>query len=287
MSKKSEINALISLLDDEDDAIVENVSNKLLSYGEEVIFNLENSWEKTVNPIVHERIEEIIHQIQFTLVYKALENWLRDPFPDLYKGAEIVAKYQYPDLDSDSTKIMVEGIKQKIWLEMNNELTPLETINVFNHVFYGYLGFGGDYKSQPNIADLCINTVLETKKGASITLGILYVVIAQELNLPVYGVNLHRHFILSYQKRFIEKFDQDNANESMFYINAMNKGIVFEREEIKSYLKKMDKEVEDKFFSPASNQEVINELLYYLWFFFKNNQQDVRAAEIQKLRDLF
>jgi hypothetical protein len=99
MSKKTEIKALISLLDDEDEAIVENVSNKLLSFGEEVIFNLENSWEKTINPLVHERIEGIIHEIQFNLVYKALKNWLRDPFPDLFKGAEIIAKYQYPDLE--------------------------------------------------------------------------------------------------------------------------------------------------------------------------------------------
>ncbi|MFT4644052.1 MAG: regulator of sirC expression with transglutaminase-like and TPR domain [Planctomycetota bacterium] len=287
MSKKTEIKALISLLDDEDEAIVENVSNKLLSFGEEVIFNLENSWEKTINPLVHERIEGIIHEIQFNLVYKALKNWLRDPFPDLFKGAEIIAKYQYPDLDSENTRAMVEGIKQKIWLEMNNDLTPLETISVFNHVFYGYLGFGGDYKSKPDVSDFCINHVLESKKGASITLGIIYVIVAQELNLPVYGVNLHRHFILSYQKRFIEHLDQDHASESMFYINAMNKGIVFEREEIKSYLKKMKKEAEVKFFSPASNQEVINELLYYMGFLFKNNNQENRADEIKQLRKLF
>ena len=157
MSKKTEIKALISLLDDEDDVIVNNVSNKLLSYGEQVIFNLENSWEKTVNPIVHERIEEIIHKIQFKTIYNSLENWLRDPFPDLYKGAEIVAKYQFPDLDSESTRNIVEGIKQKVWLELNNDLTPLETINVFNHVFYGYLGFKGDYKSKVDVSDFCIN----------------------------------------------------------------------------------------------------------------------------------
>ena len=287
MSKKTEIKALISLLDDEDDVIVNNVSNKLLSYGEQVIFNLENSWEKTVNPIVHERIEEIIHKIQFKTIYNSLENWLRDPFPDLYKGAEIVAKYQFPDLDSESTRNIVEGIKQKVWLELNNDLTPLETINVFNHVFYGYLGFKGDYKSKVDVSDFCINHLLETKKGASITLGILYVFIAQELNLPIYGVNLHRHFILSYQIRFIEKFDQNYSTESMFYINAMNKGIVFEREEIKSYLKKMEKEVEDKFFSPASNKEVINELLSYVWHYFKSNKQEDRAAEIEQLRNLF
>ena len=60
MSQNTEIQALISLLDDEDEAVVENVTNKLLSYGETVIFNLETAWETNVNPILQEnQIQEL------------------------------------------------------------------------------------------------------------------------------------------------------------------------------------------------------------------------------------
>ncbi len=287
MSKKTEIQALISLLDEDNEVILKNVTQKLLSYGEEVVFNLENSWEQSMNPIIHERIEDIIHQIQFNSVYQQLKIWLKDPYPDLFKGAEIVSKYQFPDYDTANIRNIVAGIKQKIWIELNNYLTPLETINVFNQVFFGILSFRGEYKLNHDISGYCINHLIETKKGTSITLGILYIIIAQDLNIPIYGVTLYRHFILSFQKGFIEDFNIDNSSQSLFYINAMSGGVIFQREEIKVYLKKMKQKNEIKFFSPASNKELIKELLYYIWNNYTNAKQQKKADEIEKLRSLF
>ena len=56
MSNNSEIQALISLLDDDDEIVIENVTNKLLSYGESVIFNLESAWEENVDPKLQDEI---------------------------------------------------------------------------------------------------------------------------------------------------------------------------------------------------------------------------------------
>ncbi|MGB1018852.1 MAG: transglutaminase family protein, partial [Chitinophagales bacterium] len=174
MSKKTEIEALIRLLDEEDEMILENVTNKLLSYGEEVVFNLENSWGISTSPLVQERIESIIDQINFNEVYKALKKWSNSNNPDLYNGVEIIAKYQFPDLDSENIKTSISGIKQKIWLEINNDLTPLELVSVFNHIFFGQFGFKSKINEKPDINDFCINYVLEAKKGSAILIGVLY-----------------------------------------------------------------------------------------------------------------
>lgn len=286
MIERSEINALISLLDDEDPEIFENVSNRLISYGPLVIKDLEDAWSETFNPNLHDIIEDIIQTINFKIVYDELEFWSNDNYASLFDGAIIVAKYHYPDLEEKEVKEAFNKVKQKIWLELNNGFTPLENINIFNQVFYGILGFDGSYKSKSETSNFCINSVLDTKNGNSISLGILYILLAQELELPVYGVNLYRHFILAYQKNFIFDYKIDNSLDTIFYLNPMNKGVPFQRREIKEYLKSSNVEAKDIYFQPADPKQIIKELLYYMQYHFIAKNETGKAEEIRKLKEL-
>ncbi|MGB1247940.1 MAG: transglutaminase family protein [Chitinophagales bacterium] len=287
MSKATEINALIRLLDDEDPNVYKNVTNKLISYGKEVVPMLESVWEDDFNPAVHERIENLIHQINFESVKTQLKDWIADEEHNLLNGALIVASYHFSDVKKEHVQLMVSQIKQKIWLELHDYLTPLEQVNVFNQIFYGLLGFGGSYSQKPEMRDYCVNYVLESKNGTSISLGLIYMIIAHELQLPIYGVLLNRHFVLSYQKRFIQDFTQDYAEESVFYINPMNKGMVFQREEIKTYLKSLKQEPQTSDYTPASNKLIVLELLKYLLHYFSSNDELQKVEEIQLLIELF
>ncbi|MEZ4979451.1 MAG: transglutaminase-like domain-containing protein [Chitinophagales bacterium] len=287
MSKGTEILALISLLDDDDPEVYENVSNKILSFGLSIIPDLENAWGESFNPKLHQRIEELIHQINFRSVYADLEEWLNDDYATILEGALIVARYHFPDFDKDEFFINFNKVQQKIWLELNQSFTPLENINIFNQVFYTILGFSGNYNKQAEISDFCINHVLESRKGNSISIGLLYLILAQQLELPVYGVNLYRHFILAYQKNFIFDYDEENFKETIFYLNPMNKGVPFQRREIQDYLKSMQVEEKLSFFNPAPPKALIKELLFYMQYYFVSRNEHDKALEISQLKDLF
>lgn len=58
-----------------------------------------------------------------------------------------------------------------------------------------------------------INTVIESRKGNPLSLSLLYSVIAESLDLPIYGVNLPNHFVLAY-------LDENGA--SLFLPEKMN-----------------------------------------------------------------
>jgi regulator of sirC expression with transglutaminase-like and TPR domain len=287
MSQRKEINALIRLLDDEDPEVYENVSKRIISYGTEVIPELENAWSDSANLALHDRIEELIHIIQFTGLKEDLKDWLKDDLAILLDGALLVARYQFPDLNKDDVYQQIDKARQKIWLELNQSYTPLENINIFNQVFYTIIGFNGVKNEEVDIADFCINHVGESKKGNAISLGILYIILSQQLELPVYGVNLYRHFVLAYQKNFVFDFDMDNARETIFYMNPVNKGVPFQRREIKDYLKSMKVEEKESFFTPATNKEIIRELLYYVKFYFVSKDKTIKAEEISKLIGMF
>ena len=63
-----ELKSLVALLDDDDDEVVAHVEKKLKTLGNGVLPFLEEAWEKTFNPKAHERIEDMVHFLQFELV---------------------------------------------------------------------------------------------------------------------------------------------------------------------------------------------------------------------------
>ncbi|MGF1639008.1 MAG: hypothetical protein ACFCUU_18170, partial [Cyclobacteriaceae bacterium] len=55
-----ELKALASLLDDEDYSIVDQIEQKIISIGNEMIPYLEHEWENSFNPNVQRKIEDLI-----------------------------------------------------------------------------------------------------------------------------------------------------------------------------------------------------------------------------------
>ena len=94
----SELDALISLLEDPDEEIFSTIRNKLLSLGHDVIPALEHKWENTFNNTLQTRIEDIIQSIQFREVEASLRLWADTGGTDLLSGTLLISKYQYPDL---------------------------------------------------------------------------------------------------------------------------------------------------------------------------------------------
>jgi len=99
MENIAEISALVKLLDDPDEEVYQHVEKKLLEYGGEVIHFLENAWEQSFDGLLQQRIENIVHQIQFNTVKEDLNLWYLSGAFDLLQGAMIINRYQYSDLD--------------------------------------------------------------------------------------------------------------------------------------------------------------------------------------------
>jgi regulator of sirC expression with transglutaminase-like and TPR domain len=284
MGNNSEINALIYLLDDEDNDVLTHVYNKLVSYGPSIIPSLEEAWSSDLTPATHERLEEIIHEIQFETTLREFKTWADSDTQDLITALFLAAKYFYPELKLEDVKKKMLKLRQSIWLELSYNQTPLEQIQIFNQVFYSFHKFTGTQSSN-NFNELCINHVLETKSGNAVLLGMIYQILANELNLPIYGVTLSRHYVLAFCKHDISDFEahENLEREVMFYINPINQGSIFSRNEIKDYLNKLEIEHSPKYFTPADNFTIVNELISYLIDLDSTQNNSERRNELQKI----
>lgn len=290
MLEKNEIHALIQLLEDPDENIYDHVSAKIVELGVPIIADLEQAWETTIDSFYQKRIEQIIDKIQKKNLEEKLKLWLTKNSNDLIQGATLLAKFQYPDIDVAYVKKEIETIKQSIWLELRENLTPMEKVNTFNQIFYNEFGFGGNLKNVFNPNNNFIHLCLERKKGSPIMLGIIYLAIAQQLRLPIFGVDLPFHFALAYCKF---KYNEDMAiipsgsQQVIFYINPISKGLLFSRSDIQDYLTRMNVKPKRSHFTPIENRETVYSLFKHLKACYINNNEAEKVTDVQRLMDLF
>jgi len=284
MKDMNELKALISLVDEPDNTLFEQVSQRIHAYGMEAIQALEDAWENTFDDNIQQRIIAIIHNIQQEHLYTELNNWANFGYTDLLKGFILVTKFQYPDLDTDQVTREVGRIIQEVWLELNNNLTALEKIKVINHVLYDINKFSGNTTNIQSPENFYIKNLLDSHKGNPLSLGMFYVLIAQSLKIPVYGVDLPKHFILAYADEVFEGDKKLKLDEEvMFYLNPFNKGAVFTRNEIELYIKQINIESRDTYFKPCSNTTMIHRMISGLIEAYTQLDNKQKAEELRYL----
>lgn len=269
---ENKIKALISLLDDEDGEVVASVEKEIMTMGETIIPFLESEWEKNFNPLVQKRIEDLVHNLHFDLLYNRLIEWNKTGAQDLLEGMWLVATYQYPDLDFKKLKNDLEQIYYETWLQLKDDMLPMEQVRVINHVLFNQMKFSANTKNFHSPSNSMINIVLESRKGNPISLCVIYLMVAQKLKLPVYGVNLPNLFILTYK-----------ADETQFYINAFNKGLIFTKQDIDNYLTHLNLSPLDIFYQPCTYKDIVIRVLRNLQVSFEKLGENHRVDEIRTL----
>lgn len=271
--------ALINLLDDNDDMVFDTVVNRLIELGEEVVIPLEKRWEITLKPELQERIENVIKQIQFNVLKRKIDRWRMTGATNLLYGAFLVAKFQYPDLEFEPLNEKIEKIKRDIWLELNNDLTALEKVKVINYFMYEIHKFDKSLKKAHTPQLYLINHVMDTFRGSPVLLGLIYAELARRLNLPIYGVNLPRNFVLCY-------YDQeytDDPNGILFYINPSDKGSALGIKELKYFLTQLKIEERDFYFKPCTNVDIIERLVVNLQYAYDRSGHPDKALSLRNL----
>lgn len=281
-----EVIALITLLDDPDEGIYSEVKNRFITLGPPAIPHLETAWENSFDALMQKRIEGIIHTIQFEALQNALKYWADHEQDDLFKGVSIIARYQYPDLDEQKMRKQLQQIRQDVWLELHDDLTPLEKIKIINHILFEVHQFSGNITNYHAPQNSFINVVLESKKGNPVMLSVVYALICKELNIPVYGVNLPQHFVLAYVNDFTNLFDISDRSfgeNILFYVNPFSKGLIFNQGDIDQFLKQLKTEPEDKYYLPCSNVDIVKRVLNNLIYSYEKLGYVEKVAELKGL----
>jgi regulator of sirC expression with transglutaminase-like and TPR domain len=268
----NELNALVSLLDDSDSEVRSHVHDRILALGTDIIPFLEKKWEDSFNPDIQKEIEELVHDLQFSLLKVRLSDWKNSEDRDLLTGLWIINTYQYPDVEFDKLNAEMHQIYFEVWTAFSNELQPLDQIKIINNVLFNTLRFSANTKNFHSPANSMISSVLDSKRGNPLTLCSIYLLVARKLGLPVYGVNLPNLFVLTYKSVDVN-----------FYINAFNKGLIFSKKDVTNYLDHLKIEPKQEFYEPCSHLSIIQRMLRNLGQSFEKLGEIDKQEEIRSL----
>lgn len=285
----AKVKGLLDLLDDPDENIYEQIASEITTLGTDVIPFLENFWEESENPLAIERAQLLIDKISNNVNIEQLSTWVNLGGKKLLKGAVLVAKCLYYNLDEEDINRQLDKIKQDIWIELNDNLTALEKIAVVNRVLFDFHSFEGNREDYYSHKNSFINKVLDQKTGTPLSIGIIYAVICQDLDIPVYGVNLPHHFILAYKDEDMFPIMDESMAEPgiLFYINPFNRGSIFGKPEVKEFLEQNNVPPEKHYFQPCPNVDIIKRMINNIIVAFQKEEKFEKAERFKKLLKVF
>ncbi len=283
-----ELQAMINLLEDPNQDVFMMVYNSLLARGPEIIPELEKAWENSQDELSQDRLEDIIQNIHMNVVEKDLISWIRSDSAEILRGAYLVARLQYPDLSFSDINEPVEKIKNDVWLELNDNLTALEKVRILNHIIFNVYKYSRNSANPVNPQNSFLNQVIETKKGNSYSISIIWLAVAQKLKLPVLGVDLPKNMILAYMDLAGSPAVPEHKDYNvLFYINPFNKGAVLGKREIEYFLRQYQIEPSESFFKPCSNRVIIERMVGTLVDSYRSLGYQDKIRQMERIQAIF
>ena len=116
-------------------------------------------------------------------------------FP-LLEATASVAMDEYPDLDVQQVLGEVDQMLTRLRRRLPLDASPLQRLRMLNQFYFQDMGFGGNVNHYHDPDNSHLNVVLHTRRGIPITLAVLWLELAQGIDLQARGVNFPGHFMV-------------------------------------------------------------------------------------------
>ncbi|PXW24244.1 SirB1 family protein [Paraburkholderia caballeronis] len=114
----------------------------------------------------------------------------------LTEAALAIAQDAYPDLDLQGTLAEIDELALRVRRRMPDGADVHQRVSILNRCFFRELGFASNLNDYYDPDNSHLNVVLKRRRGIPISLAVLYLELASQLDLPVRGVSFPGHFLL-------------------------------------------------------------------------------------------
>lgn len=114
----------------------------------------------------------------------------------LTEAALAIAQDAYPDLDLQGTLAEIDELALRVRRRMPEGGDVHQRVTALNRCFFRELGFAANLNDYCDPDNSHLNVVLKRRRGIPISLAVLYLELAGQLDLPVHGVSFPGHFLL-------------------------------------------------------------------------------------------
>lgn len=260
MRRTPSIDALIKLIDDPDQLVFEQVRAEILRTGTTAIPKLHDLLDFEKLSAEHiQRVQLLMQELHFSAVMEKLESWCLSSEKDLLKGLHIITTLQFPELSYEHLANQIYVFERRIWLEVNRRMTAFEIVDRMNTMWYDNIGLQVERGQNTTPYQTFLNTAIEDLTGSPLSTGLIYSIVAQRLNLPVYGVNFPGQFVLAYidEYRIHKLIEPLGTGGVLFYLMPANFGKVIIKKQLDEVLMNRRIPPVREYFEPCSHSSLL------------------------------
>ncbi len=275
MSKQSEIESLIYLLEDPDPLVKESVYNRFMDLGDQAVSLLD---EYRVNSHDHERndaIEEVLHAITFSELEQEFMNYVDEGIDnrlDLEEGALLLARFENPTLRTALYRQKLDRMAETIHPDIIYTYDSLERMKILIHFIFYEEDFRGAEDDYFHPHHSYLHKVLDRRAGIPLTLSFVVLFLARRLQLPFYGVNLPMHFILKYE----------NESEQV-YLDPFRRGKIVSMNQCANFLRMNGIKPDAAYFQNANPADILTRHIRNLIYSYEKQENRRRVENLHKL----
>jgi len=269
---EKQINALIHLLSDQDAQIAQTIHDQLVAVGQPALPLLQQAQGGPDEPTMSDRIGSVIADIKLIEVehsFTALMTSSTEPI-DLEAGAFLIAKAAYPDLDVQTSQRQIENMVAVLKPRLEKDIPPRQAIQTISEYLFNELGFTGNTRDYYDPANSFLHHVLTRRIGIPISLSLLYLLIAQRLNVPVVGIGLPGHFMVG-------------LHTEPVFIDCFNQGVILYQKDCVKFLQEYGVEFESRYLAPTPNEHILARMLRNLVAIYQNRDEPKQADRFSRL----
>jgi len=212
MKLDSELLSITVLMDDSDNSVREAVIERLIARGEKALSVLEQFVAE--NQLNISAYQQLITEVKERIAFNKFLNYLNSKDHSLIDGLVLLTKCVDPQWNESNFLFLVSEMSDDIIKEFSDDNTDFEKLNIFNYCFFKRFGFN------ISLTDTSeewreIDKVLEKRDGSSITVSIIYFLLARSV-----GVEIHP---LCFSGGLIPVFT-DEKGKLLFYLNLFKGG---------------------------------------------------------------
>ncbi len=167
------LDALISLLDDQDELVFRSVKEKLISLGSSVLPRLEEALLSTDSVVHVTKLQEVIVLLKKEIVVEKMKQWIGSENRTLLDGWLLVSSVHHPNISREKIENSIQKIYREVWLEVTESMTSLEKVAVINHILFRVNNFEISSNELPNVDNLVLDKLLFSKTGDVYSLTII------------------------------------------------------------------------------------------------------------------
>lgn len=181
MDETINLEPLLRLLDDPDTSSI--AALKITEMGPSILPHLKKHLNNPQYNNIYTELSTIIDNIHTGGEYSDIQIWLNSDDSSLLEALLILMRRMYPYVDEALVLERLEAIKASIWLEVNDNMTLVNKLQIVNHMLFSVHGFG--IATTTTDHSYFLNSLLETKEGSADIVTMLFAVIAQEMGMSI------------------------------------------------------------------------------------------------------